>query len=279
MKHTGRLFEVILVNDGSVDGSWNRICLLSQKYSWVKGMNLARNYGQHNALLCGIRAAIYPTTVTMDDDLQNPPEEIPKLLGKLEEGFDVVYGNPNKRMAQGFWRGFASWVTKLVMQKAMGIEAARKISSFRAFRTRIREASANFWGPFVSIDVLLVWGASKFGFVNVRHDLRWGGKSNYTIKMMIDHLFNMVTGFTILPLQLASMTGLAFSFFGGVVLVYVLLRYFLEGGAPLGFPFLACTIAIFSGVQLLTLGIIGEYLARVHSRTMNRPVYMVKEKT
>src|SRR5947208_3194774 len=127
-------FELILVDDGSCDGSWGIIRELAAKFPAVRGIALMRNYGQHNALLCGIRAARTEVIVTLDDDLQNPPEEIPKLLDKLSEGHDVVYGTPAKGQ-HGLWRNLASWITKLALQSAIGAETARYVSAFRAFRT------------------------------------------------------------------------------------------------------------------------------------------------
>jgi glycosyltransferase involved in cell wall biosynthesis len=244
-------WEIILVNDGSQDESWRLICKVARQYSWIRGIDLMRNYGQHNALLAGIREAQYSVIVTMDDDLQNPPEEIPFLLAKLHEGYDVVYGTP-AREQHGPWRDLASRVTKLVLQSAMGAEMARKVSAFRVFRTQVREAFANYQGPFVSIDVLLTWGTTRFAAVSVRHDPRRIGKSNYTFRKLVTHALNMMTGFSVLPLQLASLMGFCFALFGLLVLVYVLGRYLIQGGSIPGFPFLASTIAIFSGVQLLS---------------------------
>jgi undecaprenyl-phosphate 4-deoxy-4-formamido-L-arabinose transferase len=269
-------WEIILVNDGSQDESWRLICKVARQYSWIRGIDLMRNYGQHNALLAGIREAQYSVIVTMDDDLQNPPEEIPLLLAKLHEGYDVVYGTP-AREQHGPWRDLASRVTKLVLQSAMGAEMARKVSAFRVFRTQVREAFANYQGPFVSIDVLLTWGTTRFAAVSVRHDPRRIGKSNYTFRKLVTHALNMMTGFSVLPLQLASLMGFCFALFGLLVLVYVLGRYLIQGGSVPGFPFLASTIAIFSGVQLLSLGIIGEYLSRMHFRIMEKPTYVIRQ--
>jgi glycosyltransferase involved in cell wall biosynthesis len=269
-------FELILVNDGSRDNSWEVICQIAADHSWVRGIDLMRNYGQHNALLCGIRAARCDTIVTMDDDLQNPPEEIPKLARKLNEGFDVVYGRPNTEQ-HGLWRDLASQLTKLALQGAMGAETARQVSAFRAFRTRIREAFGQYQSPFVSIDVLLTWGASRFGAVPVRHDPRLAGTSNYTFAMLLGHALDMTTGFSTRPLQLASLIGFAFTGFGLAVLLYVIGRYLLEGSSVSGFPFLASVVAIFAGAQLFALGIIGEYLARMHIRSLGRPSSVVRE--
>ncbi len=272
-----RKYELILVNDGSRDQSWDRIVELSKQYQWITGMNLARNYGQHNALLCGIRQAQYEFIVTMDDDLQNPPEEIPILLAKLAEGFDVVYGTP-EREQHGLWRDLASQMTKLALQGAMGVETARKVSAFRAFRTYVRDAFAGYHGFSVNIDVLLTWGTNRFTTTPVRHEPRRFGISNYTLGKLVIHGLNMLTGFSTLPLQLASITGFAFMFFGVGVLAYVLGRYMILGYSVPGFPFLASIIAIFSGAQLFALGIIGEYLARIYFQIMARPPYSLRSK-
>jgi len=268
-------FELILVNDGSHDRSWNIICEMVDKHEWIRGIDLMRNYGQHNTLLCGIRAAKYEVTVTMDDDLQNPPEEIPKLLEKLSEDLDVVYGKPEKQQ-HGLFRDLASIVTKLALKSAMGTKIARNVSAFRAFRTKVRDAFTDYRSPFLSIDVLLTWGTTRFDAVKVRHDQRPKGKSNYTFRKLVAHAMNMMTGFSVLPLKLASLMGFFFTLFGIGVLAYVLIRYFIEGTSVAGFPFLASVIAIFSGAQLFALGIIGEYLARMHFRTMEKPTYVIR---
>jgi undecaprenyl-phosphate 4-deoxy-4-formamido-L-arabinose transferase len=270
-------FEAILVNDGSRDQSWDRIVELSNQFSWITGINLARNFGQHNALLCGIRQAQYEYIVTMDDDLQNPPEEIPGLLAKLAEGYDVVYGTP-EREQHGLWRDLASQITKIALQGTMGVDTARKVSSFRAFNTHIRDAFANYHGYSVNIDVLLTWGTNSFTSIPVRHDPRRSGNSNYSFGKLIIHALNMLTGFSTLPLQFASITGFGFMLFGIGVLVYVIGRYAILGDSVPGFPFLASIIAIFSGAQLFALGIIGEYLARMYFQIMDRPPYAQRSK-
>jgi len=267
-------FELILVNDGSRDQSWRTINNLSNQYDWVYGIDLMRNYGQHNALLCGLRQARYPITITMDDDLQHPPEELHKLLEKLAEGYDVVYGKPLQEK-HNLFRDLASQITKIALQSAMGAETARNVSALRVFRTNLRESFAQYNGPFPSIDVLLTWGTNRFSAVSVRHEQRVYGASNYTFGKLVRHAMNMMTGFSTLPLQLASIMGFAFSLFGVIVLIYVIGRYLIQGGSVPGFPFLASIIAIFSGAQLFALGIIGEYLARMHFRLMERPPYTV----
>jgi glycosyltransferase involved in cell wall biosynthesis len=268
-----RQHEVILVNDGSRDRSWETISELSSRSPMVRGLNLMRNYGQHNALLCGIRAAKYEVIVTMDDDLQHSPEEIPRLLARLEEGFDVVYGAPEAER-NGLMRALASGITRLALRAAAGSEVAKNVSAFRIFRTQLREAFAGYQSSFVSIDVLLTWATTRFGVIRVPFQRRHSGSSNYTFTKLVRHALDMMTGFSTAPLQLASLIGFTCTLFGIGVFTYVFVRYCLEGSVP-GFPFLASIIAIFSGAQLFALGVIGEYLARMHFRTMNRPVYIV----
>jgi len=268
--------EIILVNDGSRDGSWHAISQLAQEHDCVRGVDLMRNYGQHNALLCGIRMAENDVVVTLDDDLQHPPEEIPKLLDKLSEGYDVVYGTPQHQQ-HGFWRDLSSQVTKTALQSTMGAQTARKVSAFRAFRVHLRKAFADYHSSFVSLDVLLTWGTKRFAAVPVLHHPRSTGRSNYTFRMLITHALNMMTGFSTWPLQLASIIGFAFTLFGLGVLAYVLGRYLVQGSSVPGFAFLASIITIFSGAQLFSLGIIGEYLARVHLRTLDKPPYVISD--
>lgn len=267
-------YEIILVDDRSRDGSWKQIQSMGCSVPEVRGVSLLRNFGQHNATLAGIRLARYSTIVTIDDDLQNPPEEIPKLLDRLNDGYMVAYGTP-VRETHGILRDLASVITKIALQGAMGAQTARMVSSFRAFRTEVSRAFASYDGPFVSIDVLLTWGTTSFSAVTVDHQSRREGTSNYTFRSLLIHALNMATGFSTLPLQLASVIGFLFSLVGLGVLAFVMARYFILGHSVPGFPFLASVIAIFSGAQLFALGIIGEYLARVHFRIMQKPTYVV----
>lgn len=271
-------YEIILVEDCGGDDSWDVIQQLSQKDQRVRGFKLGKNFGQHNALLCGIRAAHGQIIITLDDDLQNPPEEIPALLNKLSEGHDVVYGTP-VRQQHGVLRDMASTITKIALQSAMGAENASKTSAFRVFRTRLREAFETCSGPEVSIDVLLTWGTTRFSHIPVRQDERTDGVSGYTARKLLTHATNMMTGFSSVPLQIASWLGFMFGILGMAALGYVMVNYTFSGKAVPGFTFLASIISIFAGVQLFTLGIFGEYLARIHFRTMSRPAYLVSAST
>ena len=271
-------WEVILVNDASSDSSWEVIQQVAGQRKWIRGISLMRNYGQHNAILCGVRDARYDLILTLDDDLQHPPEEIPRLITALKDGCDVVYGTPEKEQ-HGLARDLASQLTKFALQHAMGAKTARQVSAFRLFRASIRDAFAGYRGPYVSMDVLLTWGTRNFSAIPVRHEARKYGRSSYTLAKLVIAGLNLTTGFTTIPLHFASIMGFLFTLFGFGVLAYVVSQYVLQGGSAPGFPFIASIIAIFSGAQLFALGIIGEYIARMHFRTMDQPPYVVRGTT
>ncbi|GAB6038125.1 undecaprenyl-phosphate 4-deoxy-4-formamido-L-arabinose transferase [Fundidesulfovibrio butyratiphilus] len=269
-------WEAVLVDDGSRDASWSVLCDLASSNERLRAVRLMRNHGQHNALLCAVRLAGKDVIVTLDDDLQHPPEEIPKLLAELAKGHDVVYGAfPEER--QPLLRRLATRVTKRVLQSAMGVSAAKTVTAFRAFRTELRQAFAGYQGPMPNLDVLLSWGAAKFSSTAVRHNPRQTGTSGYTVRKLAVHTLNMVTGYTVRPLQLASLMGFALTLVGLCLLLFVLGRYMVSGTTVQGFPFLASIICLFSGAQLFALGIMGEYFARMHLRLMDKPVYTVAE--
>ena len=270
--------EILMVNDGSQDSSWEIIKGLAADHSQVRGIDLIRNFGQHNALLAGIRQAHGAIIVTMDDDLQNPPEEVPRLLDRLNEGFDVVYGVPDGER-HGLFRDAASVLTKFALRWVLGLKHARHISAFRALRTKLREAFGEFRSTDVSIDVLLTWGTNAFSHVVVEHKERERGRSGYNFRKLAGHAIDMVTSFSTVPLRVATVVGFIFMIFGIATLVYLLAIYFVGTVGVAGFTFLASLIAIFSGVQLFSLGIIGEYLARIHMRALERPPYLIKEMT
>jgi glycosyltransferase involved in cell wall biosynthesis len=270
-------YEVILVNDGSSDSSWDVITCLVSDHGWIHGINMMRNYGQHNALLCGIRAARYGVVVTMDDDLQHPPEEIPKLLAKLNEGYDVAYGTP-RSLPHSWWRNVMSRLIKRLLTLVMRVNTFREVAAFRALNTNLRKSFEGYQNPYVILDVLLSWGTTRFASIEVEHAPRTVGCSNYNFRKLVNTAMLILTGFSTTPLRLASYVGFSFTLFGLGVFVYVVIVYFAVGSIP-GFPFLASIISLFSGAQLFALGILGEYLARIFSRSMDRPVYAVRETT
>ena len=270
--------EIILIDDASGDGTWTTICSIARQNSMVTGIRLGRNSGQHGALLAGVRAAKFQTVVTLDDDLQNPPEEINKLIDALVPGVDVVYG-VSTEVKQSFYRRASSKLVRKFFASALGFNSAVSMSSFRTFRTVLREGFNTALGPNVSLDALLTWSTTRFTVVEVKHDERKVGDSHYTFRKLVRFMIDMATGYSTLPLRLASALGFLTISFGAVLLVYVIGRPIITGERVQGFPMLASTIIIFSGVQIFLLGVLGEYIGRMHFRVMNKPTYMVAETT
>lgn len=269
-------FEIILVNDCSGDASWKEIIRLTEQKPCIRGVNLMRNYGQHNALLAGTHQARYEIIMTVDDDLQHPPEEIPKLLAKIIEGYDVVYGKPEARR-HAFWRNASSKILKTSIKIVLGAEMGSHSSAFRAFRARLRQGFERFADAQLSLDVLLSWSASRVTHIPVDHHARKHGHSGYTLRKLMLLSFNMLTGYSTLPLRVASSVGLATSLFGMAMFFYVVIRRLLQTNYVPGFAFLSAEIALFAGLQLFAIGVIGEYVARLHFRTMGKPPYVIRE--
>jgi glycosyltransferase involved in cell wall biosynthesis len=271
------IYELILVEDHGKDDSWAVIENIVTANDFVTGIKLSRNYGQHNALLCGIRAAKNDIVITMDDDGQHPCCELINLVNKISEGYDVVYATPIKE-AHGLKRNLASVSFKWLVTKLLGVPNVREASAFRAFRTPLREAFSDFRGDMVNIDIMLTWATESFTSIKVVRNVRQQGTSGYNFAKLFNHAVNTITGFSGVPLRISSYVGLLFALFGFLILVYILIVYALYGSAVPGFAFLASLLTIFSGVQLLTIGIIGEYVSRIHFRSMDRPAYLVKSK-
>src|SRR5262249_42584227 len=202
---------------------------------------------------------------------------IPRLLEYIEQSnHDVVYGTPIKP-PYGVLRRLATLATKLALSSIMGSRVAQQVSALRAFRAEVAEAFQNYEGPYVSIDVLLAWGTSGFGALKVDYQPRQDGKSGYSLRKLITHTMNMITSFSALPLQFASLIGFSFTVFGFAVFGYVLIRFMLHGDPVPGFPFLASIISLFAGPHLFALGILGEYLGRIYFRSMQKPPYVVRQ--
>lgn len=269
-------YEIILVNDGSPDESWEKIKELQKQNSVITGIHLMRNYGQHSALAAGIREARGHLIVTLDDDLQTPPEELPKLLNKLEEGFDLVYGVRSAEK-HGTFRNCCSRLGKLLLARLLGVPVATSISSYKAFRSELRELLVRHEGPVVFLDALLCYGTTRIGTVVVEHRVRPNGVSGYSFSKLIRHYANMTTSFSQFPLKLASLIGIVTMLMGLALFIFVLVVYWTKGVPVPGFTFVAASITLFSGIQFFILGIMGEYLARMHQNLIGMPPYVVRE--
>jgi len=269
-------YEIILVVDGSPDDTYAVARELEKgDPEHLRTLLLRRNYGQHNALLAGLSRVRHDITVTMDDDLQHRPEEIAALVAPLADPLvDMVYGVATEE-EHAFFRSLASRVVKGALAMA-DVPNARSVSAFRAFRTNLREGFEHVADPFVSLDVVLSWTTTAVRRVDVRMDQRTVGTSSYTLRALVRHAFNMVTGYGTVPLKIVTWLGLACSLFGFGLLVFVLVSFIRGEVQVAGFTTLASMIALFSGAMMLSIGILGEYLGRLHFRSMQRPTFLVR---
>lgn len=270
--------EIIIVDDGSGDDTWDSIDALAAAHVEVRGVQLLRNYGQHNALLAGLRLARFDLVLTIDDDLQHPPRDVVRLLDALTDDVDLVYGRPTQER-QGAMRNVASKASKRMMAIGLGPEVHPRSGAFRVFRRELVAAADDVHDPSISIDVLLSWATNRIDDVAVTYEERATGRSGYTARKLLRHTLNMITGYSTRPLRWVSAFGFLCAMFGFALLGYILVRYLIDGSDVAGFTFLAATVTLFSGVQLLSLGVVGEYLGRMHFRSMGKPTYVIRRTT
>ncbi|HUK57599.1 MAG TPA: glycosyltransferase family 2 protein [Stellaceae bacterium] len=269
--------EIILVNDGSPDGSL-AVCsrLVAAARVPMTLVNLARNYGEHNAVMAGLRQAQGAHVITMDDDLQNPPGEVVRLLRYAQEtGNDVVY----TRYAQKFhasWRNLASRasnrVADFVLEKPKGLY----LSSFRCMTAFVARAIGEYDGPFPYVDGLIMQVTQNIGALEVEHLPRMAGRSNYTIRRLVRLWLNLFVNFSVMPLRISTLSGFALSLLGIFGFAWVVAEALFRETPP-GWASLAAAVLLLSGVQLLILGLIGEYLGRLYLTLNRKPQAIVRE--
>ena len=269
-------WELIFVDDCSPDGSWEVIEQLHREDpGHVVALQMSRNFGQHAALLAGVRISTKDIVVTMDDDLQHRPSTISTLIGALGQGNDLVYGVPEKG-EHAKWRNITSRTAKWILSNTIGAEQARNSSAFRAFRRELSDGWSRVSDPYVSLDVLLSWVTTSHAAIPIPMDERAAGTSNYSFLKLMRHMLNMMTGYSTRPLRLVTLLGFLASFAGLASLFFVIGRWWMTENATPGFAFLASMISVFGGLQLFALGVIGEYLGRMHVRSMSKPAYNVR---
>ncbi|GGK40935.1 glucosyl transferase [Pilimelia terevasa] len=268
--------EVILVVDDGEDTTWAVAAAQARRLAEVRAIRLARNYGQHNALVAGVRAARHETVVTMDDDLQHPPEAVPTLLAALSSRVDLVYGVP-EREEHGPVRSLASRVAKRGIAATLRVRNARDLSAFRAFRSYLCGAFDQIAGPHASVDVALSWATDRSVAVTVPMNARATGRSGYTLRGLLRHTANMVLGYSTAPLRAVMALGFAVGVVGLGFAGLTAYQYFSGVTRVAGFTTVASLVAIFASVQLIALGVLGEYVGRIHTDRMGRPTYLIRE--
>ena len=270
-------FEILFVEDCGGDGSWGVIQEIASHDSRVSGIQLSRNFGQHAATICGFAQAKGEWIATLDDDLEQLPEYLPALYEKAREGHDLVYGVYPQRSHSG-WRNITSALARWMFRTAIP-SLNDSYTSFRVIRGGIARELERFDSPFPFVDGYLSWLTSRCATVEVPHGVRENGVSNYTLRRLITHTINIFVTFSDLPLRLASWIGLATFALGMVWLVLIFLRYILGGISVSGFASTMGAILLFGGVQLLVLGIFGEYIGRMNFKSSRKPLFLIGRRT
>ena len=268
----GRTWQIILVDDASGDATWEVINDLSGKHQNVRGIRLARNSGQHCALHAGIMCAEFPVTVTMDDDLQNPPAELKRLLAGLSESIDLVYGwSPVE--SQSLYRRLASKFFWFAFQLMFG-EKHRQISSFRCFRTELRGGFTNPSSPIINIDAMLSWTTRSVAVVEVENHPRASGSSSYSTRKLIRHALELFQAFGATPLRFFSLFGALFSLSSVILTLRILWNWFF-GDPPPGYSSLAALTTFVGGILLLGMAVLSKYIGTLIDHSAGRTPYLV----
>ena len=268
-------YELIFVDDQSPDHSWTIINKLAEKHREVIGLKLKLNCGQHNATLAGISESVGHIIVTMDNDLQHDPEDIPSLVDEINAGNEVVYGRFLNRKHRK-WRVWGSQFNNLIASFLMDKPINLYLSPFRAIKSTLREEMLHQQAPSVYLDGIILLLTRNISCVEVNHKARVFGKSSYSLASLINLCANMVTSHSVLPLRAATLLGLFFSVAGFLLAIFIVIQKVTIDFMPIGWSSLLTTMLILSGVQLLVLGIIGEYLGRIFKASSNAPAFIIE---
>ncbi|MCM2400158.1 glycosyltransferase family 2 protein [Rhizobium sp. S153] len=269
-------YEIILVCDHSPDGTWDVIKQLAATRPKVSGILLRMNAGQHNALMAGFARAAGDVVVTMDDDLQHSPDDIPKLLEKIAEGYDVVYARFKNR-SHAAWKVAGSKFNNRIAAYLMDKPADLYLSPFRAFKSAICKDILTYSGPYVYVDGLILSVTRNIASVEVTHFERFAGTSRYGLRKSISLWLKMATSFSLVPLRLTSLLGIVVSALGFLFAFLLIVQKLTIDVMPVGWASLIVAVLVIGGVQLLALGVLGEYLGRVLLTINSRPQYVIGE--
>lgn len=275
---SGTDYEIILVNDCSPDGVWQVIKRLAAEDSHIRGICLAKNFGQHCALMAGYAQTTGDYVISLDDDGQTPASETFKLVDKLEEGYDVVYGY-YEHSAQHLFRRFGTWVNKKMAENIIGQPKTLRTTSFFIMRKFIVEEIVRYPHPFAYIGGLVFRATKNLGNVEVQHRRRLEGRSGYTIAGLIGLWINGFTAFSVKPLRAATFIGIICALIGFIAGLYVVYQKFLNPEIPIGYTSMLATLLFIGGMIMLLLGLIGEYVGRIYISINQAPQYVIKEKT
>jgi polyisoprenyl-phosphate glycosyltransferase len=273
-----RSFELIFVNDGSPDASWSSIVNLADRFAFVHGICLMRNFGQHNAIMAGLRASCGEVVVLMDDDLQHSPTDIARLVDALAAGADVCYTHyVNRRHSQ--WKRLGSWFNNLIATWLLKKPYRVYLSSFKALRRCVVDEIVKYDGPFAYLDGLILDVTRSIVSVDIEHQERLEGKGNYSFRRSIGLWLSMATSFSVQPLRLASVIGFVLSGVALALAAAAIIEKLLHPATPPGWASIVAAVLFVGGAQLVCLGLLGEYLGRAYLKLNRKPQYAIRSTT
>ena len=268
--------EIILVNDGSTDETFDVIKKLAGKYNFIKGINLSKNFGQDGARMAGYNYCTGDYIVSLDDDGQNPPEEAHKLIAKLEEGYEVVFGQYHVKKDTKF-KTFGSKVNDLMANTVIGKPKNIKLCSYFVMTKFVRDEIIKYKGAFPYVWGLILRTTRNIANIYIEHKYRGIGKSTYTLKKLLALWLNGFTAFSVIPLRMTSILGLIFSGTGFIAAFYVVISTLIYGKDVSGWASLMSLLLVVGGILMLMLGLLGEYVGRIYISINNAPQYVVHE--
>lgn len=270
--------EIILINDGSPDDTWGTIRKVAQRSSSVTGINLAKNFGQHAALMAGLNATKGDIVICLDDDGQTPAGEAGKLIEALENGADVAYARYSRKQ-HNLFRNFGTAMNEWMASVMLGKPKSLYVSSYFAARRFVVDEMVRYDGSFPYVIGLVLRTTRNIVNVDVTHRRREQGESGYTLTKLFALWINGFTAFSIKPLRIATFSGMVFAIFGFIYGIYTVIKKFVNPAVPVGFSALMSAVMFIGGMLMLMLGMIGEYLGRMYISQNENPQYVIRETT
>lgn len=271
-------YDIFLVNDCSPDDTYEVITTLAQKYKNISGISLAKNFGQHAALMAGLHKADGDIVVCLDDDGQTPADEVGKLIDGIEQGSDVVYASYDNKKHSAF-RNFGTWMNDIMTRIMLGKPKDLHLTSYFAARRFVIDSMLEYENSYPYIIGLVLRSTRNITNVSVQHRSREVGTSGYTMKKLMALWFNGFTAFSILPLRIATITGVTFASGGFLYGIYTIIKKIVNPEVPMGFSSLMAAIVFIGGMLMIMLGLIGEYIGRIYISINNSPQYVIREET
>ena len=276
LNNSGRTYEIILVNDCSPDNSWQKITELCEIYDRLKGINLRKNFGQDSAIMAGLNHSSGESVIIMDDDLQHDPADIPPLLGGLEKGYDVCYAFFISKK-QSYFKNVGSWfndkVANIILRKPKKVY----LSPYKVIKREVINEIIKYDGPYPYIDGLLFRVTRNITQVSIQHHERYAGAGNYNLRKSIRVWLRLATTFSIIPLRIATFLGFVSSFIGFILALIFIIFHFVGIESPTGWASLIVVVLFLGGIQLVSTGIIGEYIGRLFLHNNKEPQFVVNK--